>query len=159
MDAISSVPGILLTIVMFAVIDIGEYTIIPALVILFIPQFVRIARSGVLQFKNSDFIKNAKLIGASHLRIIFLHIFPNIIPSLLSSVIIAVSNSILAESALSYLGFGIQPPFPSWGRMLSESQAYIFRSVWLALVPGAAILFAVIGFHYIGEGIRRQYRR
>lgn len=158
MDALTSFPGILLALVLVTVLGQGEYTIIVALAILFIPSFTRIARSGTLQHKNADFVKSAQVFGVSDLRIIFVHILPNVFPSLLSAIVVGLSNAILAESSMSYLGLGIQPPNPSWGRMLFEAQAYLFNAPWYALAPGFMIMITVIGFHYLGEGIRKEYR-
>ncbi|GHV33916.1 diguanylate cyclase [Clostridia bacterium] len=157
MDAVSAFPGILLAIVTVSVFSYGKYSIVLALIILFIPTFTRIARSSALEFKQRDFILSARVMGASHARIIFAHILPNSCPSLLSAIIVGLSNAILSEAALSYLGFGIQPPIPSWGRMLAESQSFLFKSPWGALAPGLAIMLTVIGFHFIGEGIRKRY--
>jgi peptide/nickel transport system permease protein len=98
-----------------------------------------------------------EIMGASHFRIIFVHILPNTAPSLLSAAVLGLSNAILAEAAKSYLGLGIQPPIPSWGRMLAESQNFLFAAPWCALAPGFMIMIMVIAFHYIGEGIRKQY--
>jgi peptide/nickel transport system permease protein len=156
-DALNSFPGILLALVMVTVLGEGKYTIIVALGILFIPSFTRIIRSGTLQYKNSEFIKSAEVFGASPLRIMFVHILPNIYSSLLSAVVVGLSNAILAESSMSYLGLGIQPPTPSWGRMLFEAQAYLFNAPWIALAPGVMIMITVLGFNYIGEGIRKRY--
>jgi peptide/nickel transport system permease protein len=157
MDALSSFPGILLALVMVSLMDNGEATLIIALLILFIPSFVRIMRSGTLQYKSLDFVKNAELWGSSPLRIIFAHILPNLLPSLLSASVLGLSNAILAEATMSYLGLGIQPPIPSWGRMLSESQNFLFNAPWCALAPGLMIMITVLAFHYLGEGIRRRY--
>jgi peptide/nickel transport system permease protein len=157
MDAISSFPGILLALVMVSLMENGPFTLIAALLVLFIPGYVRIMRNEMLQYKNSDFVKNAEIMGASHFRIIFVHILPNTAPSLLSATILGLSNAILAEATMSYLGLGIQPPIPSWGRMLSESQNFLFNAPWCALAPGLMIMVTVIAFHYIGEGIRRRY--
>jgi peptide/nickel transport system permease protein len=156
MDAVSSFPGVLLAIVTVSIFNYGKYSILIALIILFIPSFSRIARSGVLEYKQRDFVLNARIIGVSHVRILFVHILPNLWGSLLSALVIGLSNAILSEAALSYLGFGIQPPIPSWGRMLAESQSFLFRSVWGAIMPGLAIMITVIGFHYVGEGIRKM---
>jgi peptide/nickel transport system permease protein len=157
MDTLSSFPGILLALVMVALLGNGQGTLIIALLILFIPSFVRIMRSGMLQFKNRDFVKTAELWGCSRFRIIFVHILPNLVPSLLSASILGLSNAILAEATMSYLGLGIQPPAPSWGRMLSESQNFLFNAPWCALAPGVMIMVTVLAFHYLGEGIRRRY--
>lgn len=156
-DALNSFPGILLALVMVTVLGQGKYTIIPALGILFIPSFTRIVRSGTLQIKNSEFIKNAQAFGASPVRIMFVHILPNLYPSLLTAIVVGFSNATLAESSMSYLGLGIQPPTPSLGRMLFEAQAYLFNAPWIALAPGIMIMVIVLGFNYLGEGIRAGY--
>jgi peptide/nickel transport system permease protein len=157
MDALSSFPGILLALVMVALLDDGQFTLFAALLILFIPGFTRVMRSGALRYKCADFILAERLLGASHARIVFLHILPNLAPPLLSASILGLSNAILAEAAMSYLGLGIQPPLPSWGRMLSESQNFLFKAPWCALAPGFCIMLAVLAFHYLGEGIRRAF--
>jgi peptide/nickel transport system permease protein len=155
MDALSSFPGILLALVMVALMDNGQFTLFIALLILFVPSFTRVMRSGALQYKHTDFILAERLLGASRLRIIFVHILPNLAPSLLSASVLGLSNAILAEAAMSYLGLGIQPPTPSWGRMLSESQNFLFNAPWCALAPGIFIMLTVIAFHCLGEGLRR----
>ncbi|MDR0315831.1 MAG: ABC transporter permease [Treponema sp.] len=156
MDALSSFPGLLLALVMVALMDNGQFTLFIALLVLFTPSFTRVMRSGALQYKHTDFILAERLLGASRLRIMFIHILPNLAPSLLSASALGLSNAILAEAAMSYLGLGIQPPVPSWGRMLSESQNYLFNAPWCALSPGLFIMLTVIAFHYLGEGLRRR---
>jgi peptide/nickel transport system permease protein len=157
MDALSSFPGILMALVMVSLLGNSESTLVIALLVLFIPSFTRIMRSGMLQFKNRDFVKAARLWGASPVRLIFVHILPNVLPSLLSASVLGLSNAILAEATKSYLGLGIQPPLPSWGRMLSESQNFLFNAPWCALAPGILIMLTVLAFHYLGEGIRRRF--
>ncbi len=124
MDAISSFPGILFAMVMVAVMGNGQFTLFLALLVLFIPSFTRIMRSGALQYKHADFIIAERLLGVGRARIVFLHILPNLSHSLLPAAALGLSNAILAEASMSYLGLGIQPPLPSWGRMLSESQNF-----------------------------------
>ena len=153
MDALSSFPGILLALITISILDTGALVI--ALLILFIPSFTRIVRSGTLQYRGRDFVLAARIIGTSRRRILFIHILPNLFPSLLSASVLGLSNAILAESTMSYLGLGIQPPEPSWGRMLSESQGFLFNAPWCALAPGLAIMLSVLAFHYLGEGLRR----
>ncbi|EPR13559.1 ABC transporter permease [Ruminiclostridium papyrosolvens] len=155
-DAINSFPAILLALVMVTVLNQGKYTIIVALCILFVPSFTRIVRSGTLQYKNNEFVKLAQVIGASPLRIMFVHILPNLYPTLLSAIVVGLSNAILAESGMSYLGLGIQPPIPSWGRMLYEAQTHLFHSPLSAFVPGMFIIITVLGFNFLGEGIRKR---
>ena len=158
MDTISSFPGIILALVMVSLFDNSHFTLIIALLILFIPGFTRIMRSGVHQYKNRDFVIAARIAGISSYRIIFFHIFPNLVPSLLSASVLGLSNAILAESTMSYLGLGIQPPIPSWGRMLSESQSFLYNAPWCALAPGIMIMLTVLAFHYLGEGLKEITR-
>ena len=158
MDAISSFPGIILALVMVSLIGNSHGTLIIALLILFIPGFTRIMRSGVYQYKNRDFILAARIAGIPPFRIIFFHIFPNLVPSLLSASVLGLSNAVLAESTMSYLGLGIQPPVPSWGRMLSESQGFLSNAPWCALAPGFMIMLTVFAFHYLGEGLKEMAR-
>ncbi|GHU65628.1 ABC transporter permease [Spirochaetia bacterium] len=156
MDTLSSFPGILLTLVMVAILGNSHVTLIIALLVLFIPSFTRVMRSGTLQYKNRNFVLQARIQGTSGGRIIFVHILPNLLPSLLSASVLGLSNAILAESTMSYLGLGIQPPVPSWGRMLAESQNYLFNAPWCALSPGILIMLTVLGFHFLGEGLRQR---
>jgi peptide/nickel transport system permease protein len=156
MDAISSFPGILFALMMVALMGNGQLTLFIALGILFIPSFTRIMRSGALQYKHTDFILAERLIKASHARIMFIHILPNLTPSLLPAAALGLSNAILAEAAMSYLGLGIQPPLTSWGRMLSESQNFLYDAPWCAIAPGAFIMLTVIAFHCLGDGLRRR---
>ena len=156
-DAVNSFPSILIALVMVTVLDYGKLTIIPALVIMFIPSFTRIVRTGTLQYKNAEFVMCNKVYGDSDARILFVHILPNIYPLLLSSIVIGLSNAILAESSMSYLGLGIQPPIPSWGRMLREAQDIIFSTPWAALAPGLMIFITIVGLNCIGEGVRKKY--
>jgi peptide/nickel transport system permease protein len=157
MDTLSSFPGILLALMTAALFGNSGPALVSALLVLFIPGFARIARSGALQYRRRDFVLAAETMGASPGRILFSHILPNLSPSLLSAAALGLSNAILAEAAMSYLGLGIQPPIPSWGRMLAESQNFLFNAPWCALAPGMMILLAVLAFHVLGEGIRRRY--
>jgi len=155
-DALSSFPGILLALVMVSLLDNSSGTLVIALLILFIPSFTRIMRNGMLRYRNRDFVIAARIAGLPYYRIIFAHIFPNLAPQLLSASVLGLSNAILAESTMSYLGLGIQPPVPSWGRMLSESQTFLFNAPWCALAPGIMIMLTVLAFHYMGEGLNER---
>ena len=157
MDAISSFPGILFALVMVALMGNSQFTLFVALLVLFVPSFTRIMRSGALQYKNADFVLAERLLGAGHARIVFVHILPNLAHSLLSASALGLSNAILAESAMNYLGLGVQPPDPSWGRMLSESQTLLSNAPWCAVAPGLCIMLTVVGFHCLGNGLRRRF--
>ena len=156
LDVLASFPGILLALLMVSLLDNSPRTLVTALLILFIPGFTRIMRNGMLRYKSRDFVLSARVAGISYPRIIFAHTFPNLLPSLLSTSVLGLSNAILAESTMSYLGLGIQPPVPSWGRMLAESQTFLFNAPWCALVPGLMIMLTVLAFHYLGEGLKER---
>jgi peptide/nickel transport system permease protein len=150
-DCIASFPSILLALVFVSVIGTGKYNIILALGILFIPSFARVMRSEFKKQKELDYVKNAKLMGASHVRIMFVHILPNTRAILLSSITIGFNNAILAEAGMSYLSLGVQPPDASLGRMLSEAQGYLLNAPWFAIFPGLMIVITVLGFSLLNE--------
>lgn len=144
-DALNAIPSILLALVFVGVFGSGTVQLITALGLLFIPSFARVVRSGYLVQKEYDYVKNARLMGAGHLRIMFVHILPNIRASLLSAIAIGFNNALLSEAAMSYLSLGVQPPDASLGRMLSEAQPYLMRAPWCAIAPGIMILLCVLG--------------
>lgn len=144
-DAVAAIPSILLALVFVGVFGSGTVQLVTALGILFIPSFARVVRSGFVVQKELDYVKNARLMGASHLRIMFVHILPNLKSSLFSALAIGFNNAVLSEAAMSYLSLGVQPPDASLGRMLSEAQPYILRAPWNAVAPGLMILFSVLG--------------
>ncbi len=157
-DSITAFPSLLLALVLIAVFHTGKYNIIFALGIIFIPTFARIVRMEVARQKSLDYVANAKLMGVKSMRILFVHIMPNILPVLLSTVAIGFNNAVLAEASMSYLGLGVQPPDPSLGRMLNEAQAYLSRAPWYALSVGLAIILLVLGFGLLSEGLGGEDR-
>jgi peptide/nickel transport system permease protein len=156
-DTLNSFPGIVLALLLVAVMDNSQFSLFLALLILFTPSYTRVMRTGALSYKNASFIQAEKTLGAGFFRITFIHILPNLAPSLLSASVLGLSNAILAEAAMSYLGMGIQPPEPSWGRMLFEAQAWFFNAPWCAIAPGVFIMLTVIAFHLLGEGLRKRF--
>ena len=155
-DCITAFPSILLALVIVAVTGGGKYNIIWALGILFIPSFARVARGEFAKYRNQNFVIRARLTGASHMRIIFVHILPNTISVLLPTITIGFNNAVLAESSMSYLGIGVSPPDVSLGRMLSESQGYLKTAPWYALCVGLTIVFLILGFSLLGEGLQSR---
>ncbi len=154
-DALFAFPSILLALVIVSVFGVGWGQLVISLGIAFVPSFARIVRGEVLRCKNMDYIENARLQGVSNLRLIFLHILPNIKGVMASSILIGFNNAVLAEAGLSYLGVGSQPPYASLGRMLSDAQQYMFTRPSYVLCPGIVIVLMVLGFAFLGEGIKR----
>lgn len=150
-DVLLSFPYILLGLVVVSVLGVGKYNIIIAMGLAFIPSFARVVRSEFVKQKELDYVRNARLMGAGHMRIMFVHILPNILPILLSSITIGFNNAILTEAGMSYLGLGVQPPDASLGRMLAEAQSYLMLAPWYALAPGIFIIVTVLGFSLVSE--------
>ena len=154
MDVLFAFPAILLAIAILAALGKGIANAMIAIGIVYIPIFARIARSSVLTVKREEYVEAAHAIGAGRMRILFRHIFPNSLAPLIVEVSLSLAFAILAEAALSFFGLGTQPPDPSWGRMLSEGRAYIRQSIWMGLFPGLAIMLTVMGFNFLGDGLR-----
>jgi peptide/nickel transport system permease protein len=114
----------------------------------------RLVRADFISLKERDFVSAARVIGASDFRIIFVHILPNAMASVLVAITLGIAGAILTESALSFLGIGVQPPIPSWGNILTAGKDNIDIAWWLSLYPGLAILITVLGYNLLGEGIR-----
>lgn len=114
----------------------------------------RLVRADFISLRERDFVQAARAIGASDTRIIFLHILPNAMASILVAATLGIAGAILTESALSFLGIGVQPPTPSWGNILTAGKDNIDIAWWLSLYPGLAILMTVVGYNLLGEGIR-----
>lgn len=155
-DAIFAFPSILLALVFISLLGTGTYQVVIALGIAFIPSFARIVRSEFIKYKNMDYVKNARLQGAGHLRIMFVHILPNTFTVLLSAIMIGFNNAVLAEAGMSFLGIGVQPPQASLGRMLSEAQGYLFRAPFYAVFPGLTIILMVLGFSLLSDGLKKD---
>lgn len=155
-DAINGFPSILLALVVITLMGSGRQNLIISLAIVFTPSFVRIVRSEFIRLRDADYISRARLMGVGKLRILFVHILPNIFSTFWVSIMIGFNNAILAESGMSYLGIGVQPPDATLGKMLSDAQGYLTTAPWYALAPGLSIVWLVLGFSLLSEGIRRQ---
>ena len=155
-DVLFAFPSILLALVFIGVLGSGKGNVILALGIAFIPSFARIVRGEFLRCRSMDYVKLARLAGAGSLRIMFVHILPNTIQVLLPAVMIGFNNAVLAEAGMSYLGIGVQPPDSSLGRMLSESQSYLFTSPGSALFPGLFLVLMVLGFSLLADGLKER---
>lgn len=157
-DAITAFPSILLAMVIIALTGPGTYNVIAALGILFIPSFARLVRGEFIKYRDRDFVRAARLAGASPLRIIFVHILPNTWPVLLSGLAIGFNNAVLSEASMSFLGIGVGPADASLGRMLSEGQAILLSAPWCTGFPALVVILLVLGVGMLGEGIRERIR-
>jgi len=153
-DLIFAFPALLIAILITAVFGASALNAIIAIGIFNIPVFARLVRGGALSLWTRDFILAARVAGKGRVRISFEHILPNITNLLIVQGTIQFSLGILAEAALSYVGLGAQPPIPSWGRMLADSQTMISFAPHLALFPGAAIVLTVLGLNLMGDALR-----
>lgn len=152
-DVITAFPSILLALVLISLFGSGKHNMILALSLLFIPSFARVVRSEFAKQKQLDYVRNARLMGVGNLRIMFVHILPNVLPVLFSTVAIGFNNAVLAETAMSYLDIGVKLPDTSLGRMLSESQSYFFSAPWYALSAGITIILLILSFSLISDGL------
>ena len=154
-DALTAFPNILLALVFIAMLGFGKYNVILALGVAFIPSFARVVRAEFARQRAMSYVKSARLMGASHLRIMFRHILPNTRGVVLPALVIGFNNAVLAEASMSYLGIGVAPPDVSLGYMLSESQNYMIKAPWYVLCTGLVIVLLILGVSMMGEGLRK----
>jgi peptide/nickel transport system permease protein len=119
--------------------------------------FARLTRAAILTLREMDYVKASISLGASHLRVITRHVLPNMVGLLVVEATLELSYAIIEESALSFLGFGIQPPTPSWGNLLSNASQHFTKHPWLAIYPGVMIFLTIISVNYIGDGLRDAF--
>jgi peptide/nickel transport system permease protein len=153
-DVLLAFPAILLALLFAAVFRPSTVTAMAAIGIAFVPVFARVVRGAGLQVMEMDYVTAARTFGSRGWWILLQHLLPNVANVLIVQATIAFAVAILAEAALSYLGIGTPPPTASWGRMLSDSQDYLYQAPLLALWPGLAIALSVLGFNLLGDGLR-----
>ncbi|MBW1699024.1 MAG: ABC transporter permease [Deltaproteobacteria bacterium] len=153
-DLLFGFPAVLTAILITSVFRPSIVNAMIAIGIFYIPVFARLTRASTLSVLAREFIIAARAAGAGQLAIICRHVLPNIISPLIIQGTIQFAVAILAEAGLSYLGLGTQPPNPSWGRMLNDAQTFLSISPWMAIFPGLAIAWAVLGFNLLGDGLR-----
>lgn len=154
MDILFALPAILLAIAILAVLGPGIVNAMIAIGIVYTPIFARITRGSVLTIKQSVFVRAARSLGATDTRILRTHILPNVMAPIIVQASLSLAFAILAEAALSFLGLGVQPPNPAWGRMLSEGRGFFEQAPWMAIFPGLAIVVTVMAFNFVGDGLR-----
>jgi peptide/nickel transport system permease protein len=153
-DVMFAFPVLLLALAVVAILGPGATTTMLAIGIVYTPIFARVARASTLSVRVEPFVQVSRTMGTGHLYILFRHILPNIAGPLIVQTSLSLAFAILSEAALSFLGLGIQPPEPSLGRMIFDSQGFVTLAWWMAVFPGAAIFVAVLAFNLLGDGLR-----
>lgn len=155
LDIFSSIPGMLMAIIISAVLGTGFFNCILAISVSTMPQYVRILRASIMSIRNMDYLEAASsLYNCSKLRIIVRHILPNSLSSLIVTATMGVASSILMAAGLSYVGLGVQPPTPEWGAMLSGARNYLRDYPHMVIFPGLVIAVTVLCLNMLGDGLR-----
>ncbi len=153
-DGMMAFPLILAALLLVAVIGPGVHTVVIAASLILWARFARLIRSEVLSVRERDFIKLARVAGASHWRIMMVHILPNVLNSVVVLLTLQLGFVILVEATLSFLGAGVPPPTPTWGQMVADGRTYIEMAWWMSLFPGLAIAAVVLSFNLMGDWLR-----
>jgi ABC-type dipeptide/oligopeptide/nickel transport system permease subunit len=153
-DVVLAFPSLLLAMVVTYSLGASLYTLFIALSVVSWASAARVVRAQTLSIKERDFVMAARSIGVGDSRIMFRHIIPNCLAPILVLLTLNIPSAIMAEAGLSFLGVGAQPPTPSWGLMINEAQQYLFAAPWASIIPGIAILLVVLGFNFVGDGLR-----
>jgi peptide/nickel transport system permease protein len=153
-DIMFAFPGIVLAIVIAGLLGATRRNAMIAIGIIIVPAFARVVRAAVLEVMGFPFIESARALGGGGMRIMIRHLIPNIVAPLIVLTTVYFSTAILSEASLSFLGLGTQPPEAAWGNMLSTARSYIDQSIWMSIFPGLAIMIVVLGFNFLGDGLR-----
>jgi peptide/nickel transport system permease protein len=153
-DALWAFPTLVLALAIAASLGPGLSNAMVAIGIVFTPAFARLVRAQALSVREREFASAARALGAGPLRMMFCHIWPNVLGPIIVQSSLMIPQAIIVEASLSFLGLGIEPPNPSWGSMLRQAYQYIERASWLSLFPGGAIFVTVLGLNLLGDGLR-----
>jgi peptide/nickel transport system permease protein len=153
-DIMFAFPGLVLAIVIAGLLGASRTNAMIAIGVVYAPAFARVIRGSVLAVMSEPYVEAGRVVGATNARLIRQHVLPNIVAPLIVMTTIYLSSAILSEAALSFLGLGTQPPQPSWGGMLNLARTYMELSPWMAVFPGLAIMIVVLGFNFLGDGLR-----
>jgi peptide/nickel transport system permease protein len=153
-DVFLAFPKLILALALVAVLGPGMVNAVLAIAITSWPPYARVARAETLTVRNSDYIAATRLQGASALRLIWGHVMPMCLPSVIIRVTLDMAGVILTAAGLGFLGLGVQPPLPEWGLMISAGRKFLFEQWWVATMPGLAIFIVSLGFNLLGDGLR-----
>jgi len=153
-DIVLAFPSLLLAMVVMYTLGASLLNLFIALSVVGWARTARVVRAQTLSLRERDFVQAAKAIGVTNFNIIIRHIFPNCLASLLVLLTMGIPSAIMSEAGLSFLGVGAQPPTPSWGLMISSTKEYLFTAPWNSVFPGIAIFVTVLGFNFLGDGLR-----
>lgn len=154
LEILQAFPSLLFIIVLSVSLGSGLFTAYIALGIVGWASVARIVRSETLALRSAEYVEGARALGASSARVIFRHILPGALPSLIVIYTIGVGGAILGEATLSFLGLGVRPPTPSWGQMIADGQSYLTSAWWMSVFPGLAIAVLVVSFNFLGDALR-----
>jgi peptide/nickel transport system permease protein len=154
MDVFFTFPSLILAIAISAALGLGIQNALLAIAITYWPAFGRVVRGATLAERAKDYVDAARVVGASDARVVRSHVLPNVLSPIIVQFTVAISQAIIIESSLSYLGLGTQPPTPSWGTMINEGRTFLDTAPWISVFPGAAIMGAVLAFNLLGDGLR-----
>jgi ABC-type dipeptide/oligopeptide/nickel transport system permease subunit len=154
MDVILAFPSFLLAIFIITILGRGLQNALLAIAVVNVPVFARLVRASVLSLKEQEFVSATRALGASHLRLLFVRILPNALPTLIVQATLSIASAILEAAALSFLGLGAQEPTPEWGTMLGRERNQVFTAPHLVFFPGIAIMITVLSFNLLGDGLR-----
>src|SRR5206468_37358 len=149
-----AMPIVMVALAVVALVGASLQTVVIVLGLMLWDRFAVVTRSATMQVRALDYVTAARAVGSSIARIVFRTLLPNIASSLIVVATYEVGQAILLEAAFSFLGFGVQPPLPSWGLMISEGKRFIFAQPWMTLIPGIAICVLVLAINLLGDGIR-----
>jgi peptide/nickel transport system permease protein len=153
-DTLLAFPGLLLAIAIVAVLGPSLINVLVALTLIGWVGYARLVRGQVLRSREFEYVQAARAVGASSARILWRHVIPTAIPALVVQATLGMAGAIIGEASLSFLGLGVQPPTPSWGTMLNGGRAHILDAPHLTIFPGIAIVLLVVGFNFLGDGLR-----
>jgi peptide/nickel transport system permease protein len=156
-DALLSFPPILLAIAISASMGGGQGTVIFALGMIYVPVFARLVRGSTLSLREEVFVMAAESYGAGAAKLLLRHILPNMVGIIVVQATIGFSSAIISEATLSFLGLGVPPPLPSWGRDLNDARVYIRETWWVVMIPALTIVISVLGINFLGDGLRDAF--